>query len=102
METQNESNTQPKIYAGKLCIAASICLLVGISLFFLLELSNEDVSLSFAILGLVVPFLGLLAIGNICSNWRSVTNPDDGSKSKDLIIKIADRFEWHEDKQFSL
>ncbi len=29
METQIESKTPQKILAGKLCIAASICLLVG-------------------------------------------------------------------------
>ncbi len=91
METQTESNTPKKILAGKLCIAASISILLGIGLFFLFDLHGGDGSLSMVILGLVVPFLGLCAIIDILSKWRSVTNPDD-SKSEGLILKIADRF----------
>ena len=91
METQTDSNTPQEIVAGKLCIAASISILLGIGVFFLLDLHGGDGSLSMVILGLVVPFLGLCAIIDILSKWRSVTNPDD-SKSEGLILKIADRF----------
>jgi len=91
METQTDSNTPQEILAGKLCIAASISILLGIGLFFLLDLHGGDGSLSMVILGLVVPFLGLCAIIDILSKWRSVTNPDN-SKSEGLLLKIADRF----------
>lgn len=91
METQKDSNTPHEIVAGKLCIAASISILLGVGLFFLFEVHSGDVSFSMVILGLVAPFLGLLAILNVLSYWRSVTNPDD-SKSEYLILKIADRF----------
>ena len=91
METQTESKIQDNICAGKLCIAASISILLGIGLFFLFELHSGDGSCSMVILGLVVPFLGLCAIIEILSKWRSVTNPDN-SKSEGLIPKIADRF----------
>jgi hypothetical protein len=92
MQDQTDSNTPQKIHAGKLCIAASISLLLGVFLFFLLDLHSGDVSLSFEILGIVVPIFGFLAILNILSYWRSLTNPDNGSKNEGLIIKIADRF----------
>ena len=92
MDNQSNSDDSQNIYAGKLCIAASICILVGISLFFLFEVHSGDGSCSMVILGLVVPFLGFLAILNILSYWRFVTNPDDGPKKENLILKIADRF----------
>ncbi len=107
METQIDSNTLRKIRAGRFCSFASIILLLGISLFFLCLLLHyfteqydpiqEDtfsiaVFFTIAIIYLVVPFLGLLAIRDILSNWRFVTNPDDGSKSESLICKIAYSF----------
>ncbi|MCP4607285.1 MAG: YihY/virulence factor BrkB family protein [Planctomycetes bacterium] len=107
METQTDSNTQPKLYSGKLCIAASICLLAGISLFFLSLLldhfvqpyyrSLEDVFalgilLSMVLTYFLAPLLGVIAIKDVFSNWRSHTNPDDDSKSEGLIRKIACRF----------
>jgi hypothetical protein len=102
METQTESKTPKKILAGKLCIAASIILLLRISLFFLcLLFSSRRISisdglglyaLSMAIFGLVVPFFGLLAIRDILSNWRSVTNPDYVSKNKTMVRRIAYSF----------
>ena len=107
METQTESNTPQKIHAGKLCVVASICLLVGISLFFLCFLLNhyvqpsfhsfEDVFalgilLSYALMYFLAPLLGVIAIRDILSNWRFITNPDDGSKSESLIRKTACSF----------
>ena len=92
MDNHSDSDNLQNVHAGKLCIAASITLLLGVGLLFLLEVHSADVSLSFAILGLVVPILGLLAILNILSYWRSVTNPDDGPKNESLILKLADRF----------
>jgi hypothetical protein len=50
METQTESNTPLEILAGKLCIAASISILLGIGLFFLVEVHSGDGSCSFLIL----------------------------------------------------
>jgi hypothetical protein len=107
MKAQTDSNTSGKIRADKLCIAASISLLLGISQLVLCFVLNhfvqpyfrslEDVFalgiwLSIAFLCFVVPFLGLIAIINIITDWRFVTNPDDGPQSKDLIRKIACRF----------
>jgi len=107
METQTESKTPRKIRADKLCIAASISLLLGISQLVLCFVLNhfvqpyfrslEDVFalgiwLSIAFLCFVVPLLGLIAIINIITDWRFVTNPDDGPQSQALIRKIACRF----------
>lgn len=92
MDNQSNSDDSQKSCAGKLCVAASMLLLLGISLFILADLFGVSVSLPVAIVGLAVPFLGLLAIRDILSNWRSFTNPDDGPKSESLILKIADRF----------
>ncbi|MCP4263054.1 MAG: hypothetical protein GY774_36905 [Planctomycetes bacterium] len=107
METQIKSNSPKKIRAGKFSKAASICLLVGISYFFISLLVGNSVQphdhsfrdicalgifLSVAIIFLVAPFLGLLAVRNILSNWRSFTNPDNGSKNEDLIRGMAFRF----------
>ena len=91
METPTEPNPPQEIIAGKLCIVASILILLGVGLFFLFEAHRGDGSCSFLILGLVVPFLGLCAIIEILSKWRSITNPDK-SISEGLILKIADRF----------
>jgi len=107
METQTDSNTPQKINADNLCIAASIILLLGTSSFFLylyllfsmqkyfhnLEvLFRMGCFLSMALVGFVVPLLGLLAIRDIRSNWQLLTNPDSGSKSEDGIRKTAYSF----------
>jgi hypothetical protein len=107
MKAKTDSNNSGKIRADKLCIAASISLLLGISQLILCFVLNhfvqpyfrslEDVFalgiwLSIAFLCFVVPFLGLIAIINIITDWRFVTNPDDGPQSKDLIRKIARSF----------
>ena len=105
METQIESKIPQKIRAGKLCVATSIILLLGISLFFLCLLladrfihtsfhSFEDVCalgilLSYALMYFLAPLLGVIAIKDILSNWRPVINPDDGSKCERFIRKIA-------------
>ena len=106
METQTDSKTPRKIYAGKLCIAASICLIIGISSFLLSLLLHYfmeqyypkftdvcvlGILLSYAMYFLA-PLLGIIAIKDILSNWWPVTNPEDGSKSKGLSRKIAYSF----------
>jgi hypothetical protein len=92
MNNQSNSDDSQNIHAGKLCFAAFISILLGVGLFFIFEVHSADASCSFVILGLVVPFLGLLAIGNILSNWRSIKNPDYVSKNETMIRKIAYRF----------
>jgi hypothetical protein len=103
MENQTDSKTPQKIYAGKLCIAASICLIVGISSFFLCllgfhfmdnleDLFSVGCMLNIGIVGFAVPFLGLLAIIDIHSNWQFLRNPDYSSKNETMILKIAYSF----------
>jgi len=110
METQTDTNASRKTYADnadKLCLAAIVSLLIGISSFFLCLAADrfvqphwrslEDVFavgiwLSIELLCFVVPFLGLIAIINIITDWRLITNPDKDSQSEGLIRKIACRF----------
>jgi hypothetical protein len=107
MDGQTDSNTSQKTRAEKLCTAAVISLVLGISSFILCLLldhfvqpyyrSLEDlfalgILLSNAVMYFIAPLLGVIAIKDILSNWYSVTNPDYGSKSEGLIRKIACSF----------
>ncbi len=107
MKAKTDSNTSGKIRADKLCIAASISLLLGICLLVLcfvlsifvqpyfrslVDVFALGIWLSIPLLCFVVPLLGLIAIINIITDWRFVTNPDDVPQSQSLICKIARRF----------
>jgi hypothetical protein len=107
MENQNDSNAPPKIYAGKLCIAASISILLGIGLFFPCFLLNRfmkppyyilkdvcglGIFLSMALLFFIAPLLGIIAIKDILSKLRSITNPDYISINETAVRKIACNF----------
>ena len=103
METQKTKNISRRIYADKLCLAAIVSFLIGICLNFLCLLLNSFDQIqwlspdAFAIGGwlmlmpvfFIVPFLALAAIINILTNWRAVTNPDDGQRNQDLLCKTS-------------
>ena len=107
METQTDTNASRKTYADKLCLAAIVSFLIGIGSFVLCLVLNfsiqphrrnlEDVFAIYIWFGLglicfVVPFLALAAIINILTNWRAVTNPDDGPRSQGILRKTAYNF----------
>jgi hypothetical protein len=102
METQTDLKTPRKIYAGMLCVVASIILLFRICIFFLLYLftsrriiiadGSRLFALSMAVFGFSVPLFGLLAIRDILTNWLYVTNPDYLSINKSLVRRIAYSF----------
>ena len=107
MEAKTDTNASRRTYADKLCLAAIVFFLVGISSFFLCLALNrfrlphwrylEDVFaigiwLGLGLICIIVPFLGLAAIIDILTNWRAVTNPDDDPRSQGLLHKTAYNF----------
>ncbi len=107
MSTQTNTNVSRVAYAGGLCSAAIASLLLGLGLFALsLTLdrfvqpyyrSLEDVFAvgiwaAIAILGFVAPLLGASAVIAVASDWKSITNPQDGLMRRDLIAKMSRRF----------
>jgi len=104
METQTKTNASRKTCADKLCLAAIVSFLIGISLYILClaldqphRRSLEDLFvigmwLGFGLVFLIVPFLALAAIMNILTNWRIVTNSDDDPQSQGLLHKTARNF----------
>ncbi|MHC4541552.1 MAG: hypothetical protein ACYS74_17515 [Planctomycetota bacterium] len=107
METATDTNVSQATSADKACVAAAISLLSGVGLFVLSLVLDRLVKAHYrgvgdafaigtcaaiAILGLVVPLLGVSAVIAVASDWKSITSACNGSKNEGQIANIARRF----------
>ena len=102
MQANADSNASQTTFADKFCLAAIISTFIGISLFLLLEIlvrhyrfgdiMGFGIFISIVLVCFIAPFLGVIAIIDIRTNWQSVIKTDDRNKNGSKVRKIFQRF----------